>query len=76
MKKRSEMNLNELTGRRTMIKSCLIAFGILGILIAALLIFIEAKLTVFIPVMMLPITWLPLFLSLQTINKEIKSRDL
>lgn len=73
--KLSKMDLHELTSRRTTVRRSLIAFGIFGVLIAALLIFIKAKLSVFIPVMMLPVTWLPLFIELQAIDKEIKSRN-
>lgn len=75
MKKLSELNLNELTSRRSTLKSSLIAFVILGIGVAILLLFLKARFVTFIPVMVLPITWLPMFTSLQSIDEEIKSRN-
>ncbi|MBL0740730.1 hypothetical protein [Chryseolinea lacunae] len=75
MKKLSELNLNELTSRRIMLKSCLIAFVVLGVLACLVLLFLKAKPVSFISVMVLPMTWLPLWISLKSINEEIKSRN-
>lgn len=76
MKKLSELDLNELTSRRNTLKSNLISFVILGALVAAVMFFLKARLVLFIPVMVLPITWLPIFISLKSIDEEIKSRHL
>jgi len=76
MKKLSELDLNELTSRRNTLKSCLIAFILLGALIFLLLLFLKAKPVSYISIMVLPITWLPLFISLKSIDEEIKSRNL
>ncbi|HEY5826337.1 MAG TPA: hypothetical protein VIT44_18335 [Cyclobacteriaceae bacterium] len=76
MKKLSELDLNELTRRRNTLKSSFIAFVILGVLVVLVLIFLKAPLVSFIPAMVLPITWLPLFTSLKEIDAEIKSRNL
>jgi hypothetical protein len=75
MKKLSELNLNELTSRKTTLKSCLIAFILLGILAVATLLFLKARPVSFISVMVLPMTWLPLWISLKSIHEEIKSRS-
>ncbi len=75
MKKLSELDFNELTRKRKTLKSSLIAFVIFGILVVLVLLFLKARLVSFIPAMVLPITWLPLFISLKEIDAEIKSRN-
>jgi len=75
MKKLSELDFNELTRKRKTLKSSLIAFVIFGILVVLVLLFLKARLVSFIPAMVLPITWLPLFISLKEIDAEIKSSN-
>jgi hypothetical protein len=75
MKKLSELNLKELTSRKSKLRGCLIAFVILGVLAVLTLLFLKAKPVSFIPVLVLPMTWLPLLISLKAINEEIKSRN-
>jgi hypothetical protein len=48
---------------------------ILGVLISLALFFLRAKLVLFIPAMVLPITWLPIYISLKSVNDEIKVRN-
>ena len=75
MKKWSELSLAELNKTRSKLKGALIAFIILGVLISLALFFLKAKLVLFIPVMVLPITWLPIYISLKSVNDEIRLRD-
>lgn len=74
VKKISEWSLEELKRRKSLLKTCLISFGILGVLMAVLLIVIKAKLTLYVPVFMLPVTWLPMITSLKAVNDELKVR--
>lgn len=75
MKKWSELSLAELNKTRSKLKGALIAFIILGVLISLALFFLKAKLVLFIPVMVLPITWLPIYISLKSVNDEIRLRN-
>lgn len=75
MKKLSELNLNELISRRITLKSCLIAFVILGVLAVLTLLFLQARPISFVAVLVLPITWLPLWISWKSIHEEIRSRN-
>lgn len=75
MKKLSELSLNELTRKKSMIKASLIAFAILGVLAALTLYFLKAKPILFIPLIVLPITWFPIFISLKAVSDEIKVRN-
>ncbi|WP_343605700.1 hypothetical protein [Fluviicola sp.] len=74
VKKISEWSLEELKRRKSLLKTCLISFGILGVLMVVLLIVIKAKLTLYVPVFMLPVTWLPMITSLKAVNDELKVR--
>ncbi|WP_124586490.1 hypothetical protein [Pedobacter sp. KBW06] len=75
MKKLSELSLNELVSRKSTIKACLIAFAILGVLATLTLIFLKAKPILFVALIPLLITWLPILISLKSINDEIKLRN-
>lgn len=75
MKKRSELSLAELNKTRSQLKGALIGLIILGVLISLALFFLRAKLVLFIPAMVLPITWLPIYISLKSVNDEIKVRN-
>ncbi|MGN8059809.1 hypothetical protein ACTJKN_26260 [Pedobacter sp. 22163] len=75
MKKWSELSLAELNKTRSKLKGALIAFIILGVLISLVLFFLKAKLVLFIPVMVLPITWLPIYISIKSVNDEIRLRN-
>lgn len=75
MKKRSELSLVELNKTKSMLKGALIGFITLGVLISIVLFFLKAKLVLFIPVMVLPITWLPIYSSLKSVNGEIRLRN-
>ena len=75
MKKWSELSLVELNKTKSKLKGALIGFIILGVLISLALFFLKAKLVLFIPAMVLPITWLPIYISLKSVNDEIRLRD-
>ena len=75
MKKWSELSLAELNKTKSKLKGALIAFIILGVLISLALFFLKAKLVLFIPAMVLPITWLPIYISLKSVNNEIRLRN-
>jgi len=75
MKKWSELSLAELNKTRSKLKGALIGFMILGALIVLTLFFLKAKLVLFIPAMVLPITWLPIYTSLKSVNDEIRLRN-
>ena len=73
MKKLSELNLNEFISRRITVKSCFIAFVVLGVLAVLTLLFLQARPVLFVAVLALPITWLPLWISWKSIHEEIRS---
>jgi hypothetical protein len=75
MKKWSELSLAELDKTKSKLKGALVAFIILGVLISLALFFLKAKLVLFIPAMVLPITWLPIYISLKSVNDEIRLRN-
>ncbi|MFD2582538.1 hypothetical protein ACFSR6_08570 [Pedobacter vanadiisoli] len=75
MKKWSELSLEELNKTSSKLKGVLIGFIILGVLIALALLFLKAKLVLFVPVMVLPITWLPIYSTLKSVNDEIRLRN-
>ncbi|TBO41392.1 hypothetical protein [Pedobacter kyonggii] len=75
MKKWSELSLAELNKTKSKLKGALIGFIILGVLIFLALFFLRAKLVLFIPAMVLPITWLPIYISLKSVNDEIRLRN-
>jgi hypothetical protein len=75
MKKWSELSLVELNKTKSQLKGALIGFIILGVLISLAMFFLRAKLILFIPAMVLPITWLPIYISLKSVNDEIRLRN-
>jgi hypothetical protein len=75
MKKWSELSLVELNKTKAQLKGALIGFIILGVLISLAMFFLRAKLILFIPAMVLPITWLPIYISLKSVNDEIRLRN-
>lgn len=74
MKKITELNLEELIERESKLKGILIAYGILGLIIFCLMIYLQAKPILFIPVCVLPIAGLPLIIVLKTVKEEIAKR--
>ncbi|WP_129715144.1 hypothetical protein [Pedobacter sp. SYP-B3415] len=71
------LNVEQLTKRRNVLKGfligcCVVWLGIFGLAIYFYVYKSTAKL--FIPLAVLPATLLPIFISLATIDKEIKSR--
>ncbi|NII80980.1 MULTISPECIES: hypothetical protein [unclassified Pedobacter] len=75
MKKWSELSLAELNKTRAKLKGALIGFIVFGVLISLTLFLLKAKLVLFIPAMVLPITWLPIYSSLRSVNDEIRLRN-
>ncbi|QNR84969.1 hypothetical protein H9N25_00200 [Pedobacter riviphilus] len=75
MKKWSELSLAELNKTRAKLKGALIGFIVFGVLISLTLFLLKAKLVLFIPAMVLPITWLPIYSSLKSVNDEIRLRN-
>lgn len=57
------------------LQNLLITFAVLGLISVITLCVLRAKLVLFIPVLVLPITFLPMVLSLQSIKAELKSRS-
>ena len=80
MKQFSELTLEELYKRKATIKGVLIAFIVLAVLIALgftyLFFFGKKSLSIptLIPLFILPITWVPIFISIKSLNEEIESR--
>lgn len=72
------LSTEKLIKRRDLIKSVLISFGMMWLLLLCLAIyFLVAKSTgkLFMPLAAFPITLLPLFLQLKPLNTEIKNRE-
>jgi hypothetical protein len=74
MKKITELTLEELSNRKSKLKGVLIGYGILIIIALLLLIYLQAKPILFVPVSVLPVVGLPLFLSLKMTMDEIAKR--
>ena len=79
----SELSDEKLIKRRDMFKGILIGMYAICILMIVLLVYIffyksysEVSIATFIPAMMLPVMTLPLLLQVNTLNKEVKSRNL
>jgi tryptophan-rich sensory protein len=79
----SELSDEKLLKRRDLLKGLLIGMYAVCILLIVLLLYIffvkdfsKISLTTFIPVLMLPVITLPLLFQVNTLNKEIKSRNL
>lgn len=79
----SELSDEKLIKRRDLLKGVLIGMYIVCVFLMALLLYIffnkgfsAISLATFIPVFLLPIITLPLLFQVNTLNKEIKSRNL
>ena len=79
----SELSDEKLIKRRDLLKGVLIGMYAICILMIVLLVYIffyksysEVSIATFIPAMMLPVITLPLLFQVNTLNKEIKSRNL
>ena len=79
----SELSDEKLIKRRDMFKGILIGMYAICILMIVLLVYIffyksysEVSIATFIPAMILPVMTLPLLLQVNTLNKEVKSRNL
>jgi high-affinity Fe2+/Pb2+ permease len=76
----SNLSDEKLLKRRDLMKGVLIGFGILFLVIIFVMIFLfrnfnSNKITL-VPVFLLPVTFLPLLITYNLINKEVKSRNL
>jgi len=80
MKQFSELTLEELHKKKASIKGVLIAFIVLAVIIAlgfAYFFFFGKKslsIPTLIPLLILPITWIPIFISIKSLNDEIDLR--
>lgn len=77
MKQLSELSMEELIRSKSRLKSVLIGLSAISLLLACLyfyLYFFQSRSITFIPLIVLPITWIPLFLSMKNISDEIKFR--
>lgn len=79
----SELSDEKLIKRRDLLKGVLIGMYIVCVLLIVLLLYIFFKkefstisIATFIPVMLLPVITLPLLFQVNTLNKEIKARNL
>ena len=79
----SELSDEKLIKRRDLLKGVLIGMYAICILMIVLLVYIffyksysEVSIATFIPAMMLPVITLPLLFQVNTLNKEVKSRNL
>ena len=79
----SELSDEKLLKRRDLLKGVLIGMYAVCIVLIVLLLWIffykeysEVSIATFIPAMMLPVITLPLLFQVNTLNKEIKSRNL
>lgn len=70
----SNVSTEKLQKNQAIITNLLKTFFVLGVIIAIMLCFLKAKLALFVPVFVLPITFLPLILQLKAIKDELKSR--
>lgn len=76
MKKLQDLAAEELAKRKSLLTGCFVAFGILLVFAAILLILLKAKPVFFIPLFVFPITLMPIIISLKTISDELKSRGM
>ncbi len=77
-----ELTNEELLKKKDLIKGIAIGFGIILILVIAIVIYLfatnrfkNASIAILIPVLTLPITFIPLLINLSLLNKEIKTRN-
>ncbi len=71
----SELSLDELIKRKLTLKGALIGFGILIGFVILIFFFLKPRPLLLVPVISFPITLLPVFISLKSINDEIRSRN-
>ena len=71
----SELSLEDLKKSRAKLKGILIGFMVLGVIAITVLIILKPKPVLFIPVLSLPLTWLPVIIALKSAEKEIKLRE-
>ncbi len=85
MEKKGYQNLSDedLLKKRKTIKSAVIGLGIADLLATIIIVYLFAsadpesrKITTLLPLFILPITFMPLIVSLSQINTEVKSRNL
>lgn len=72
----SRESTEKLGNSQAMLQKLLKVFAVLGLIIAITLYILKAKLILFVPVFVLPVTFLPIVLQLQAIKAELKSRSL
>ncbi|PSK91531.1 hypothetical protein [Taibaiella chishuiensis] len=74
----SALSTEDLLKRRNLLKSVLIAFAVLWLLMIGVSIFLllnKARATTFFPMIILPLTLLPALIQMNAVNKELKARD-
>lgn len=81
--KLSELSDEKLIKRRDLLKGVLIGMYTICIVLIVLLLYIfiykessKIRLSTFVPVFMLPVITLPLLFQVNTLNKEVKARNL
>lgn len=80
MKPLSALSSEELIKRKSTLKGILIGFMIIALIVAVLLVYIcffsnkRLPIATLIPIFSLPLTWLPVFISIKSINDEIELR--
>ena len=79
----SGLSNEKLIKRRDLFKGFLIGIGIVWLIMIAVMIYLFAtkdmskvSFTTFIPIFVLPVTLMPLFLNVELLDKEVKSRKL
>lgn len=78
-----ELTNEKLIKKRDLFKGVSIGFGVIFILAIAIVVYIfnvkgfkNVSIATFIPIFTLPITFVPILINLNLLNKEIKSRNL
>lgn len=74
----ADLSTENLIKKRDLLKSVLIAFGIMWVVLIGVAIYFyitKSTLKIFIPMAILPMTLLPSFLQLSLLNKELKNRQ-
>lgn len=80
MEQLSAVSTAELITRKKKLKGILAGFMVITgmlLLVYAYMYFVKSKplsVTTFVPLMVLPITWMPMIISLRSLNAEINSR--
>lgn len=78
-----ELTNEKLIKKRDLFKGVSIGFGVIFMLAVAIVIYLftvkgfkNVSIATFIPIFILPITFIPMLINLSLLNKEIKSRNL